>query len=149
MRWLCVLLISCAVAPALAQSSGDSPRQFEAGKNADLENWAWRARRGRQLTEVEQAVQAVLDAVAKRDCTAAAAKLNAGLAKGYPEIVTMAGGTEASVSARLRDFRKAKFGGSPDAVDRRRRGEAKRGLHEYRLAAEDTGALLRIARGDK
>jgi len=65
------------------------------------------------------------------------------------EIVTMAGGTEASVSARLRDFRKAKFGGTPDAVDRRRRGEAKRGLHEYRLAAEHTGALLRMARGDK
>lgn len=35
------------------------------------------------------------------------------------------------ISARLRDFRKERFGGFE--VLRRRRGEAKIGLHEYRL----------------
>jgi hypothetical protein len=39
--------------------------------------------------------------------------------------------SEASVSARLRDLRKARFGSH--LVDRRRRGEGRRGLHEYRV----------------
>ena len=39
--------------------------------------------------------------------------------------------TEASVSARLRDLRKQKFG--RHTVNRRRRGEASRGLFEYSL----------------
>ena len=39
--------------------------------------------------------------------------------------------SEASVSARLRDLRKERFGGH--TIDRRRRGEGTRGLHEYRL----------------
>jgi len=47
------------------------------------------------------------------------------------EISETTGDGEASISARLRDFRKEKFGGF--AVDRRRRGEEKRGLFEYRL----------------
>jgi hypothetical protein len=47
------------------------------------------------------------------------------------EIAAEVGGSEAGVSARLRDLRKARFGGH--AVDRRRRGEAGRGLFEYRL----------------
>lgn len=38
---------------------------------------------------------------------------------------------EASVSARLRDLRKKKFGGN--IVDRRRRGHATSGHYEYRL----------------
>jgi hypothetical protein len=40
-------------------------------------------------------------------------------------------GTEASISARLRDLRKPKFGGY--TVNRRRRGDAKKGIHEYQL----------------
>jgi len=40
-------------------------------------------------------------------------------------------GSEASISARLRDFRKSKFGGHE--VERRRRGPAAAGLWEYRL----------------
>lgn len=48
------------------------------------------------------------------------------------EIADASGDPEASVSARLRDLRKPAFGGHE--VQRRRRGEAKRGLHEYRLA---------------
>lgn len=47
------------------------------------------------------------------------------------EIVAHVGGSEASVSARLRDLRKKQFGGF--IVERRRRGEAKRGLFEYRV----------------
>lgn len=48
------------------------------------------------------------------------------------EIASRTCGTEAAVSARLRDFRKEKFGGH--TVERRRRGAGSRGLHEYRLA---------------
>lgn len=40
---------------------------------------------------------------------------------------------EASVSARLRDLRKPRFGGL--TVERRRRGAPKDGLHEYRLVS--------------
>ena len=40
-------------------------------------------------------------------------------------------GSEAGVSARLRDFRKPKFGAF--VVDRRRRGEGENGLFEYQL----------------
>lgn len=40
-------------------------------------------------------------------------------------------GTVASVSARLRDLRKKKFGGQ--VVDRRRVGDSKDGVFEYRL----------------
>lgn len=42
---------------------------------------------------------------------------------------------EASISARLRDLRKPKFGGHE--VHRRRRGEAKRGVYEYQLIPQD------------
>jgi|ETNvirnome_2_130_1030620.scaffolds.fasta_scaffold00125_21 hypothetical protein len=41
-------------------------------------------------------------------------------------------GSEASISARLRDFRKPRFSGAYE-VDRRRRGNAHHGLFEYRL----------------
>ena len=47
------------------------------------------------------------------------------------EICAVTGGREASESARLRDFRKEKFGSH--TVDRRIRGERKNGLYEYRL----------------
>ena len=43
-------------------------------------------------------------------------------------------GSEAGISARLRDLRKPQHGGRD--VDRRRRGEASRGLWEYRLLPE-------------
>jgi len=39
--------------------------------------------------------------------------------------------SEAAISARLRDLRKPKFGGF--IIERRRRGEARKGLWEYRL----------------
>lgn len=48
------------------------------------------------------------------------------------EIISVIGkGSEAGVSARLRDLRKEKWGGH--TVLRRRRGESSKGLFEYRL----------------
>lgn len=47
------------------------------------------------------------------------------------EISSECGHPEASVSARLRDFRKEKFGGH--TVERRRRGEEASGIFEYKL----------------
>jgi len=47
------------------------------------------------------------------------------------EIQSRTRGSETAISARLRDFRKPKFGGH--AVHRRRRGDCLLGLHEYRL----------------
>ncbi len=46
------------------------------------------------------------------------------------ELVTQCGGSEAGVSARIRDCRKRKFGGA--IIERRRRGDPKVGLWEYR-----------------
>jgi len=47
------------------------------------------------------------------------------------ELHRVAGATEASVSARLRDLRKSRFGGH--TVNRRARGERERGIFEYQL----------------
>ena len=47
------------------------------------------------------------------------------------EISMWACAPESSVSARLRDLRKECFGGF--TVERRRRGDAKLGIHEYRI----------------
>jgi len=47
------------------------------------------------------------------------------------EISEVTGDPQASVSARLRDHRKEQFGGH--TVNRRRRGEGRRGLFEYQL----------------
>lgn len=54
------------------------------------------------------------------------------------ELASRTGGSEASISARLRDLRKPKFG--QFVVDRRRRGPAHQGLWEYRLAGRITPA---------
>ena len=51
------------------------------------------------------------------------------------ELAALVDGSEAGVSARLRDLRKVKFGGHQ--VDRRRRGDG--GLHEYRLTLRRGG----------
>jgi hypothetical protein len=42
--------------------------------------------------------------------------------------------SEAAISARLRDLRKPKFGAF--GIERRRRGDPKKGLWEYRLVSE-------------
>lgn len=53
------------------------------------------------------------------------------------EIIKTTGGTTASVSARLRDFRKPKFGGH--IVNRRRRGSGNNGIWEYQLTINADG----------
>lgn len=50
------------------------------------------------------------------------------------EIAEIVGDPPASVSARLRDLRKPKFGGYE--VERRRRANPYKGIHEYRLLRE-------------
>lgn len=47
------------------------------------------------------------------------------------EVQLSTGDPMQAISARLRDLRKSKFGGH--TVHRRRRGEAKKGVFEYRL----------------
>jgi len=57
------------------------------------------------------------------------------------EIRAVTGGSESGISARLRDFRKEGHGGH--SVERRRRGDPKQGVHEYRLlVAYEQGSLL-------
>ena len=50
------------------------------------------------------------------------------------ELKDVTNAPEASISAQLRNFRKDKFGGH--AVDKRRRGDRKSGLFEYKLIAK-------------
>jgi len=47
------------------------------------------------------------------------------------ELKNLAGGSEAGLSARLRDLRKSRFGSH--RVNRRRRGDGARGVWEYQL----------------
>jgi hypothetical protein len=54
------------------------------------------------------------------------------------EIAAITGDPEASISARLRDFRKPRFGSL--VVNRRRRHEA--GLWEYQIAPVENGFLF-------
>lgn len=49
------------------------------------------------------------------------------------EIEALCGDPQASISARLRDFRKPTFGAH--VLERRRRGDGRRGLFEYRVIA--------------
>lgn len=59
-----------------------------------------------------------------------------------PAIAEACGGTEASVSARLRDLRKLRFGSY--VVERRRAAPPDRGLFEYRLDAREDRYAGRI-----
>jgi TPR repeat protein len=134
MRVLAGLVLAAAAAalPAWAQSPAspqDSGRQFEAGRNAELQQWQWRAQRGVELTPAQKAVDAVQQAIAKRDCPGAVAALNAGLAKSYPEIFTLAGALyEEGVCVRPNWDR---------AV----------GLYERAIAAKHPGVTARLAAG--
>lgn len=53
------------------------------------------------------------------------------------EVESIIGDPVQSISARLRDFRKERFGGH--TVNRRRRGPEKRGLFEYQLILHTNG----------
>ena len=86
-------VLVCSPAPALAQATTQdrSRNAVEALSDIDRQYREWQAVRGIQATPAETAVAAVTDALARRDCAAAVAALNAGLAKSYPEIFTLAG----------------------------------------------------------
>jgi len=58
------------------------------------------------------------------------------------EIRNIAGGTSQSISARIRDLRKPKFGGW--VIDRRRVGNKKRGLFQYRMTGEQIKTQVMI-----
>jgi len=86
------LLVALGIAFTASAGSAQDDRQFQAGREADFDQWRWaQTQRARALTEGERAVQAVTAAMVKRDCTAAAAALNAGLAKQHPEVWLLAG----------------------------------------------------------
>lgn len=90
----CAGLLVALAQTALAQTAAgaaDAGRQFEGGRSAELQQWQWRAQRGIEATPAQAAVQRVLEAIQQRDCAAAVAGLNAGLAQGHPEIFTLAG----------------------------------------------------------
>lgn len=57
------------------------------------------------------------------------------------ELVELCGGTEAAISARIRDLRKEKWGGH---TVQRRRVVGANGLWEYRLADGDTAGIEAI-----
>lgn len=76
---------------AVAQTT-DGDRQFEAGRSFDRQNWEWQAQRGIEPSAAEKAVQAVMDAIRRKDCPGAVTALNAGLKQSLPEVYTLAGG---------------------------------------------------------
>ena len=89
MRWLLSILCMAVIAPALAQPSGTSTAT-EAATFGDIRKRDWESQRPKAETEAEKAVQAVIDAVTKRDCAAAVAALNTGLGKQHAEVMMLA-----------------------------------------------------------
>jgi hypothetical protein len=59
------------------------------------------------------------------------------------EIEGATGDPQASISARLRDYRKPEFGSNK--MESRRRGDGKRGLFEYRVTPNPQGWLFPLA----
>jgi TPR repeat protein len=119
----------CALAQGSPASPSDSSRQFDAGRGAELDNWQWRAQRGAEQSEPEKAVQGVLEAVTQRDCAAAATRLNAGLAKAYPEVVVLAGAMY------------------EDGICLKPNWQRAVSLYERAVAAKHPGAAARLAAG--
>jgi hypothetical protein len=120
------LLAWACVGAALAQSPTTGERQFQAGREADLNQWRWaQAQRNRTLSEGERAVQAVTSAITRGDCVAAAAALNAGLAKQHPEVWLLAGAMfedglclKANWERALNFYQRADNAGQPAAAFR-------------------------------
>ncbi|MBK6472306.1 MAG: hypothetical protein IPF94_16795 [Betaproteobacteria bacterium] len=93
MRILPALMLVCAAPAVLGQATTESrsKRALEALSDIDQQNREWRAARGVPLTEAERAVQAVSEALGRRDCAGVVVALNAGLAKAHAEVFTLAG----------------------------------------------------------
>ena len=92
------LALGCCAGVAPAQSAGtDSPtrdrmqRQLELEQRNNFENLLRRSQEAAPLTEPERAVQSVVDAITQGDCPGAVARLNAGLARAFPEVFGLAG----------------------------------------------------------
>jgi hypothetical protein len=126
------LLVAVGIALATSAVSAQDDRQFQAGREADFDQWRWaQTQRARALTEGERAVQAVSEAMVKRDCTAAAAALNAGLAKQHPEVWLLAGAMfeeglclKASWDRAVNFYQRADNAGQPAAALRLAAGYA-------------------------
>jgi TPR repeat protein len=123
--------LALTTSAALAQTSDGTARQFEAGRTADFNNWLWRAQQGGPQTESEKAVQAVVDAVGRKDCPGAVAALNAGLAKGHADVTVLAGAMfEDGICVRqnwdraLSLYQRAMAAGHPTAAARLAAGSA-------------------------
>lgn len=134
-RWVGAVAAALLALPALtvwaqsAASPSDSGRQFEAGRGAELQQWQWRAQRGVEPTPAQKAVQDVLEAIQKRDCPGAVAGLNAGLAKAYPEIFTLAGALY------------------EEGVCVRQNWQRAEGLYQRAVAVNHPGVAARLAAG--
>ena len=125
-------LLTLLTLPVSAQSPvapGDSGRQFDAGRGAELQQWQWRAQRGVEPTPAQKVVGSVLEAIQKRDCPGAVASLNAGLAKAYPEIYTLAGALY------------------EEGVCVRQNWQRAEGLYQRAVAANHPGVAPRLAAG--
>ena len=127
-----VLLVVLGIALTASAVSAQDDRQFQAGREADFDQWRWtQTQRARAQTEGERAVQAVTEAMVKRNCTAAAAALNAGLAKQHPEVWLLAGAMfeeglclKASWDRAVDFYQRADHAGQPAAALRLAAGYA-------------------------
>jgi len=92
-----VCALASLVSPARAQSalSTDTAQSDRVNRQIEerdrVEGMMRRVPTGAAMSDAERAVQSVVDAVAAADCAAATARLNAGIAKSYPEVFTLAG----------------------------------------------------------
>jgi hypothetical protein len=99
MRGCAAAVLVCALASSLAQAQSAAPsdpaqtervnRQIE--ERDRFETLMRRIPTGVAMSDAERAVQSVIDAVAAADCAGATARLNAGIAKGYAEVLALAG----------------------------------------------------------
>jgi hypothetical protein len=96
-RSLMPLLWLCAVASVVAQTATPSDGAFSNRVSRQIEERdrfegiMRRLPSDQPMSEAEKATQAVIDAIANADCAGAAARLNTGLAKAYPEVLSLAG----------------------------------------------------------
>lgn len=90
---LMAALLAALAAGAQAQSGmgmSIEGRKGSGWRTTGIDELVWRQQRDRPLSEAEQAVQGVTEAIGQRDCAAAVKQLNAGLAKGHPQVMVLA-----------------------------------------------------------
>lgn len=136
MRWfLTPLLLLCAVASASAQTATSSDGAFNNRVSRQIEErdrfegLMRRLPSDQPMSEAERAAQSVVDAVASADCVGATARLNAGITKSFPEVLTLAG-------AMLEE-----------GLCLKPNWERALGFYERALAAGQPGVAARVAAG--